>query len=121
MDMILCVGSKNIDRSAMFEALLQNAAEEAGRGKSLKVNSAGISPVTRNGKPASKRAQECMGAIGLNLQSHCSRWIGDVDLSQYGTILCMDRSILEVIQTSAVSSTKAKIVLINAPDGFEDL
>lgn len=83
MEKVLCVCVGNISRSPMMQAVLQSYL-----GPAFLVESAGVSREL-SGRPANHRSIACLKERGIDLSGHVSRWIGDLDLEQYGWIICV--------------------------------
>lgn len=83
MERVLCVCVGNISRSPMMQAVLQQHLGDA-----FGVESAGVSRELA-GRPANHRSVACLRERGVDLSGHVSRWIGDLDLTQYQWIVCV--------------------------------
>lgn len=114
---VLCVCVGNISRSPMMMALLQRALGDA-----FAVESAGVQEGLA-GRPANHRSVACMKERGLDLSTHVSRWIGDLDLGAYRWIVCVGPDEAETVR-SALGVDAARVLVANAarggvPDPYE--
>jgi protein-tyrosine phosphatase len=110
MEKILCVCVGNISRSPMMQAVLQQHL-----GSAFSVESAGVSRELA-GRPANKYAVACMEERGVDLSGHVSRWIGDLDLSQYRWIVCVGPEEAGMVR-SGMDPVSANIVIANEHRG----
>ena len=110
MKKILCVCVGNISRSPMMQAVLQQHL-----GAAFQVESAGLSRELA-GRPANHRSVACMKERGVDLSSHVSRWIGDLDLGQYRWIVCVGQDEADTVR-SALGAGSASVMVANAPLG----
>jgi protein-tyrosine phosphatase len=117
MQKILCVCVGNISRSPMMQAVLQQHLGDA-----FLVESAGL---TRElaGRPANHRSVACMYERGVDLSAHVSRWVGDLDLSQYQWIVCVGHDEAEQVR-SLFSADETRVIVANElrggiPDPYE--
>lgn len=110
MDKILCVCVGNISRSPMMQAVLQRHL-----GTEFLVESAGLTKELA-GRPANYRAVACMQERAIDLSSHRSRWIGDIDLTQYRWFVCVGRDEAEQVRSLLRKST-ATVIVANEDDG----
>ena len=92
--LVVCKG--NTCRSPMFEVLFREALTESGYDPNL-VESAGVLREAA-GKPANDKSIVCMDRLGFNLRGHRSRWAGDLDLSQFGLVVCMEPEVVDIIK-----------------------
>ena len=83
--LIVCRG--NTCRSPMYAALLQDKLKRQGR--EATVESAGIL-ASAKGQPAAREWLEMRSYTHVDLNEHRSRWIGDLDLNVFDTIICLD-------------------------------
>jgi len=104
----VCVG--NISRSPMMQAVLQECL-----GAEFSVESAGVSRELA-GRPANYRSVACMKERGVDLTGHLSRWIGDLDLSEYRWIVCVGRDEAEAVR-SMRGADVARVLVANAQEG----
>src|SRR5271154_920860 len=94
MQRVLCVCLGNRSRSPMMQAVLQQHL-----GPAFQVESAGVGPEAAVFAPANSRSIACMKERGVDLTSHTSRWARDLDLSQYGWIVCVGREEADKVRT----------------------
>src|SRR4051794_23562158 len=117
MKKVLCVCVGNISRSPMMQAVLQQHL-----GTAFLVESAGISRELA-GRPANVRSVACMRERGVDLSGHVSRWIGDLDLDQYGWIVCVGHDEADKVRWTR-GADSASVLVANAghggiPDPYE--
>lgn len=117
MERVLCVCVGNISRSPMMQAVLQHDL-----GDTFAVESAGLTPELA-GRPANHRSVTCMRERGIDLSAHVSRWIGALDLSGYGWIVCVGRDEADKVRT-ALGAHTARVLIANergggVPDPYE--
>lgn len=117
MEKVLCVCLGNISRSPMMQAVLQ---QELGDG--FAVESAGAQEGLA-GRPANHRSVLCLKERGIDLSGHVSRWIGDLDLSQYRWIVCVGHDEADKVR-AALGAGSASVLVANAdrggiPDPYE--
>lgn len=110
MERVLCICVGNISRSPMMQTVLQQHL-----GAAFLVQSAGISKELA-GRPANTRSVACMNERGVDLSSHLSRWIGDLDLGQYQWIVCVGHDEANEIR-SALGASSASVLVANADQG----
>jgi protein-tyrosine phosphatase len=110
MQKVLCVCVGNISRSPMMRVVLQQHLGDA-----FVVDSAGISRELA-GRPANHRSVTCLNERGINISSHVSRWIGDVDLEQYQWIVCVGREEADQVR-SLVGVDEARVIVANEDQG----
>ena len=110
MEKVLCICVGNISRSPMMQAVLQEHLGDAYR-----VESAGVSRELA-GRPANHRSVTCMEERGVDLSGHASRWIGDLDLSQYRWIVCVGDEEAERVR-SVPGAASVNILVANAQEG----
>ena len=110
MEKVLCVCLGNISRSPMMQAVLQ---QQLGAG--FVVESAGV---TRElaGRPANIHSVACMSERGVDLSGHISRWVGDLDLDQYGWIVCVGPDEADKVR-SALGAGSASVIVANEQQG----
>src|ERR1700722_8224194 len=94
MEKVLCVCVGNLSRSPMMQAVLQ-----AHLGAAFQVESAGLRKELA-GRPANHRSVACMKERGVDLSSHVSRWIGDLDLDQYRWIVCVGHEEADMVRSA---------------------
>ena len=110
MKKVLCVCVGNISRSPMIQAILQQYL-----GTAFRVESAGLTKELA-GRPANYRSVACMKERGIDLDSHISRWIGDLDLGQYQWIICVGRDEADRVR-SALGTTSTNVLVANEQNG----
>jgi protein-tyrosine-phosphatase len=101
----------------MMAALLQ-----AHLGGGYRVDSAGLSKEPA-GRSANHRSVTCLKERGVDLSRHVSRWVGDVDLSQYAWIVTVGEDEAAKVR-SALARPGANVIVANAarggvPDPYE--
>jgi protein-tyrosine phosphatase len=107
---VLCVCVGNISRSPMMQAVLQQHL-----GAAFVVESAGLTKELA-GRPANHRSVACMKERGIDLSGHVSRWIGDVDLGQYGWIVCVGHDEADKVR-SYLGAGSANVIVANEHQG----
>jgi len=117
MEKVLCVCLGNISRSPMMQAVLQQAL-----GDGFAVESAGVQEGLA-GRPANYRSVACLKERGIDLSGHVSRWIGDLDLSQYRWIVCVGHDEADKVR-AGLGGGAASVMVANAggggiPDPYE--
>lgn len=117
MKRVLCVCTGNISRSPMMQAVLQQQL-----GAAFLVESAGVRQDLA-GRPANYRSVACMKERGIDLSAHVSRWVGDLDLSQYQWIVCVGHDEADQVR-SLLGEEKTRIIVANEhrggiPDPYE--
>ena len=110
MKKVLCVCVGNISRSPMMQAILQQYL-----GAAFRVESAGLTKELA-GRPANYRSVTCMKERGIDLDSHISRWIGNIDLGQYQWIICVGRDEADRVR-SALGTTSTNVLVANEHNG----
>ena len=114
---ILCVCNANRGRSPVLAALLRHLLNIAGR-EDVEIESAGILQ-KEAGQPVGEYAIAAMAERGIDLTSHQSRWIGEVDLDKFDLVICMTPGISEIVKTR-VSADMEVIVANEENDGVPD-
>lgn len=90
---VLCICEANSCRSVLVAALLQKEL-----GHEFQIESAGIGEEARKGLPANIYVERLLHGHGIDVADHKSRWLGDLDLTQFSRIVCVDEEIeLEVL------------------------
>jgi protein-tyrosine-phosphatase len=102
----------------MMQVLLQQHL-----GKSFVVESAGVWRKA-SGAPANSRSIMVMQERGLDLTPHIGRWVGDVRLTDYSHIVCVDEQAAADVRALLPSDANTTIVVANAggggiPDPYE--
>ena len=110
MEKVLCVCLGNISRSPMMQAVLQQHL-----GDGFLVESAGASAGLA-GRPANHRSVAVMMERGIDLSGHVSRWIGDLDLSQYRWIVCVGPEEAGKVR-SALGGGSASVIIAHQDQG----
>lgn len=95
----------------MMQALLQTAL-----GEGYVVESAGVRREAA-GLSADPRAIACMADRGFDLTGHCSRWAGDINLTEYSHIFCVDDLIAQRVSELLPTEAKANVTVPNAGAG----
>ncbi|HEY2886086.1 MAG TPA: low molecular weight phosphatase family protein [Rhizomicrobium sp.] len=115
---VLCVCVGNRSRSPMMQALLQQHL-----GKSFVVESAGVWRKAV-GASANSRSIMVMQERGIDLTPHVGRWVGDVPLTDYSHIVCVDEQAAADVRALLPSGADTSIMIANAggggiPDPYE--
>jgi protein-tyrosine phosphatase len=110
VEKVLCVCVGNISRSPMMQAVLQQHL-----GAAFLVESAGLTKELA-GHPANYRSVACMKERGVDLTGHTSRWIGDLDLSQYRWIVCVGADEADKVR-SLLGAGAASVIVANEHQG----
>lgn len=121
MKKVLCLCPDNRSLSPMFEAMFQQAIDQAGQSNHVQIESAGILQ-SEAGFPAHKEAVLCMQKVGLDLKDHRSQWLASLNLMEYNLVLFTDNEVAQAF--FAYSSNPSlgfagKGELINAPIGLK--
>jgi len=95
----------------MMQALLQQHL-----GKSFVVESAGVWRKAA-GAPANSRSDMVMQERGLDLTPHIGRWVGDIRLTGYSHIVCVDEQAAADVRALLPSQADTTIVVANADGG----
>jgi protein-tyrosine-phosphatase len=112
MKRVLCVCLGNTCRSPMMQALLQ---KELGDG--FQVESAGIRKEAA-GQPANENSLVCMHERGIDLNGHRSRWIGNLDPSDYAYIVCVgEKEAEEVAEMPGFDPKETTLLIANGENG----
>ncbi len=112
---ILWVCKGNTCRSPMAMAIHWTRLNFLGHpDNDIDVESAGILEEAR-GKPAAPEWTELKAETGIDLSDHRSRYIGDLDLSQYDPIICAEPSVYDEVKRRAPEGTT--ILLANEDEG----
>ncbi len=106
MQKILCVCLGNTCRSPMMAALLQKEL-----GVDFQVESGGIQEEVA-GRLANEHSILCMQERGIDISQHVSRWVGDIDLTQFSHIICVDKSVADKVHQFLLGA-KTKVVIAN--------
>jgi protein-tyrosine-phosphatase len=104
---ILCVCTGNTCRSPMLACLLREHLQQADR-TDIQVASAGIAAAP--GQPASDHAVSCMMKRGLNLATHRSTPVQDLDPLAYDLILCLSGSHYQALVQAGVPRERLHLV-----------
>jgi protein-tyrosine phosphatase len=110
VEKVLCVCTGNISRSPMMQAVLQQRL-----GPGFLVESAGVSERLA-GRPANHRSVACLEERGIDLSTHVSRWVGDLDLDQYRWIVCVGRDEADQVR-SRLGADKSRVIIANEQEG----
>lgn len=114
MEKVLCVCVGNISRSPMMQAVLQTQLGDA-----FVVESAGLTKELA-GRPANHRSVACMLEHSIDLSSHKSRFIGDLDLTHYRWIVCVGHEEAARVRAALGAHTAHVIVANGAAGGILD-
>lgn len=109
--LIVCKG--NTCRSPMYAEMLKR--HFAAHGRQHHIESAGTLKEAA-GQTAAVHWRELEDETGVNLDPHRSRWIGDVDLTAFEWVICMDLETLEILKGLAPPSLEVE--LANDPYGI---
>jgi protein-tyrosine-phosphatase len=90
---IECKG--NSCRSPMFAELFRRAAKKAGL--AVEIISAGCMASAANGNPAAPEWAKLIDETGVDMSSHRSQGINQLDLSKVGAHLCVDPEASELV------------------------
>src|SRR5579859_2601240 len=107
MERVLCVCVGNISRSPMMQAVLQQHL-----GATFLVESAGLDKALA-GRPANHRSVACMKERGVDLSSHVSRWVGDLELDQYLWIVCVGRNEADKVRSILDIDSPPHVIVAN--------
>lgn len=102
----------------MMQALLQQQL-----GESFVVESAGIWRKA-SGAPANARSIMVMNERGIDLTPHVGRWAGEVQLTDYSHVVCVDDEVADHVRALLPSEAGTTVVVANAggggiPDPYE--
>jgi protein-tyrosine-phosphatase len=82
----------------------------------LKLRAAGLQEAA--GKEAEEGAVIALQGVGIDISSHRSRFIGDLDLSKFDSVYCMDPGVMPIVHENlALQGVSIPVVLVNGPDG----
>lgn len=112
MRKVLCVCFGNTCRSPMMQALLQNQL-----GNEFVVESAGINPKAGTGESANDHSILCMSERGVDLTAHKSRWVGNLNLSEYSHIICVGDNEAKVVSDLLPQGSKTIVLTANGDRG----
>jgi protein-tyrosine-phosphatase len=101
----------------MFEHLLRKICENVG--EEVVVESAGGLKEAA-GLDAEEGAVIALSGEGIDISTHKSRWMGDLQFSDFSTIYCMDPGVMPLVQAQMADqgNTETKVILVNAPNGI---
>lgn len=111
---ILCVCKGNTCRSPMMEGMLTNLLRKSGI-NNVKVESAGTIE-GKNGRPINEKSAAALERRGINLSSHSSKFVGDLPLHTYNTILCVGEE--EASFVLSITNHESVIVLSEDKGGI---
>ena len=111
MQKVLCVCLGNTCRSPMMQVLLQKEL-----GNKFQVESAGIREEAA-GYPANKHSILCMNERNIDLTGHVSRWVGNLDLTQYQYIVCVGASEAEQVKQFLADQKNTVVLIANESNG----
>ncbi|HTP77475.1 MAG TPA: low molecular weight phosphatase family protein [Rhizomicrobium sp.] len=112
MERVLCVCLGNRSRSPMMQAVLQELL-----GPDFQVESAGAGREAAGFARANARSIACMKERGIDLSGHASRWAGDLDLTQYGWIVCVGRDEADKVRAWLGSNASTVVIVANERQG----
>jgi len=69
------------------------------------------------GEPANGHAILCLEEMGIDISDHRSRWIGDLDLSSFSHIVCVNEKALDNTVLFLAGYRGAKIIVANGNYG----
>ena len=107
----VCTG--NTCRSPMAEGIFNKKAEEKGLG--VRAVSFGMAAV--RGMPPSKNAVEVCREIGVDIESHRSRFIYDFQLGEFEKIYCMSRE-HQMILSQSVGCPPELLEVLDVSDPY---
>ncbi|MDP2642193.1 MAG: low molecular weight phosphatase family protein [bacterium] len=110
--LVVCLG--NTCRSPMFAEMLKRHFNTHGH-TNVDVESAGILKEAA-GQPAAPDWVTLQSETGVDLSAHRSRWIGNVDVSSFDIIYCVDKKAFEEVYRMTLPST-TKVVLASPSTG----
>src|SRR3989344_2653508 len=96
----------------MFEHLLRRAIEKAGANDVIE-SAAGLQEAA--GKEAEEGAAIALAGVGIDISSHRSRFIGDLDLSGFDVIYCMDPGVIPIVES--LKPEGVRVLLVNEAEG----
>lgn len=96
----------------MIEALLQKALLDM-FARDVIVESAGTHPEC-GGHNANEHSVTCMDKVGINLQEHRSRYIGDLNLDEFFMVVVAEPHMKDVVHGIAPSKT---VLVANETEG----
>jgi protein-tyrosine-phosphatase len=102
----------NTARSVMLAALLRKVLGDESR-----VESAGASKKAREGSLANVYTDHLMRHRGFNLSGHQSRWFGDLDLTQFTHIVCVDEKTEEQVVSLLGGYRMIEVLVANERGG----
>lgn len=108
---VLCVCIGNTCRSPMMQVLLQQQL-----GNEFQVESAGVRKESA-GKPANDNSILCMQERGIDLTNHRSRWVGDLNLTQYSHVICVGDNEAQQISEYLGQESKVVVLIANGEHG----
>jgi len=98
----------------MFEHLLR---QKLGHDTVLVESAAGLQEAA--GKEAEEGAVIALKGFGIDISSHRARFIGDLNLSQFTAIYCMDPGVLPIVHEKlALQDVVVPVHLVNGPEGI---
>src|SRR3989344_779799 len=115
---VLCVCLGNTCRSPMMAALLQKEL-----GDEFRVESAGIKKEAA-GQSANEHSILCMKERGIDITGHRSRWIGELDLTDFEWVVGVGQVEVDAIWEFVPHHTIIEVVVANktgggVPDPFQ--
>jgi len=108
---VLCVCFGNTCRSPMMQALLQKRL-----GDEFQVESAGIRQGCA-GQTANEHSILCMQERGIDLTKHQSRWVGDLNLTQYSHIICVGDNEARQVSEHLPQNSRTIVLIANGDHG----
>lgn len=111
MSKVLCVCVGNISRSPMMQVVLQQQLGDA-----FVVESAGLTKELA-GRPANHRSVACMQERGIDLSSHKSRFIEDLEnLNQFHWVVCVGPDEADKVR-AILGESSASVLIANEDHG----
>jgi protein-tyrosine-phosphatase len=95
----------------MMQVLLQEQL-----GDEFQVESAGIREGC-TGQSANDHSMLCMRERGADLSQHQSRWVGDLNLSEYSHIVCVGNNEADKVRECLPQDSNTVVLIANEDDG----
>ena len=102
--LVVCFG--NTCRSPMLEGLLKR--DIAAVGKQVAVESAGT--LQKSGQRANPHSITCMRECSIDIATHRSRWVGELNLASYERIFVMSGDLRDELIDLGVAANKIEIL-----------
>ena len=111
MEKLLFVCTGNTCRSPMAEVIFNSYAEE--KNLDWRAESAGVAAV--GDRPASQNAIQAVAEIGLDLNTHRTRFLPAVDLNEYSLFVGLNEEHAEILKSIGIPANLVR-VLHRAPN-----